>query len=112
MSKACRLRGVQVLGLGIPHDPAAETDDPAARVHDGEHDPVPEFIVHTVSLIHIHKPGFPKQFVGDTLLFQIKIQVVAVFVGIAKAKARIVSSERHLFFRYSMAWRPFSVRSW
>ena len=73
----CRLRGVQIF-----HDTAAETDDPVVHVHNGKNDTIPEFIVHTVSLIHIHKPGFPKKFVGDTLLFQIKIQVVAVFVRI------------------------------
>ena len=83
----CRLRGVQIFRFSISHDTAAEADDPVVHVHDRKNDTVPEFIVHTVSLIHIHKPGFPKKFVGDTLLFQIKIQVVAVFVGIAKAKA-------------------------
>ena len=83
----CRLRGVQIFRFSISHDTAAETDDPVVHVHDRKNDTIPEFIIHALSLIYIHKPGFPKKFVGDTLLFQIKIQVVAVFVGIAKAEA-------------------------
>ena len=83
----CRLRGVQIFRFSISHDTAAEADDPVVHVHDRKNDTVPEFIVHTVSLIHIHKSGFPQKLVGDALFFQIKIEVVAVFVGIAKAEA-------------------------
>ena len=82
-----RLRRVQIFRLSVSHDTAAEADYTVVYVHNGKNDTIPEFIIHALSLIYIHKPGFPKKFVGDTLLFQIKIQVVAVFVGIAKAEA-------------------------
>ncbi len=39
-----RIRGVEVLGLSVAHDPAAKGDHAAAGVEDGEHHPVAEGI--------------------------------------------------------------------
>ena len=40
-----RFRGIQVFRRGIVHDPAAEADDVAPDIDDGEHEPVAEPVV-------------------------------------------------------------------
>ena len=39
------LRGVEVFGFALADDPAAEGDDPALPVENGEHDAVPEAVI-------------------------------------------------------------------
>ena len=80
------LRRVQVFRLCISHDPSAESDDPVSAVHNGKHDPVPEFIAHAISFIHLHQPGFFQQRIRIPFAFQVFIQVVAPFAGASKAK--------------------------
>ena len=51
------VRGVEVLGGGVVHHPAAEADDLAPDVDDGEHDPVPKPVIDPAVLIAHRKTG-------------------------------------------------------
>ena len=52
-----RVRRVEVLGGGVVHHPAAEADDLAPDVDDGEHDPVPKPVIDPAVLIAHRKTG-------------------------------------------------------
>ena len=45
LSKSERLGRVEIFGLAVAEDAAAEGDDPAARVADREHQPAAEAVV-------------------------------------------------------------------
>ncbi len=65
-----RLRGVEVLGLSVAHDTAAEADDPVCRVHDGIHDPVPKLVVQAPLLIKGRDSGCQDVVIGKALFAQ------------------------------------------
>ena len=46
------LRRVKVLRLGISHHTTAKSDDTVVRIHDREHDSVPELVIRT-TLVHL-----------------------------------------------------------
>ena len=51
------VRGVEVLGCGVVHHPAAEADDLAPDVDDREHDPIPEAVIDPAVLIAHRQTG-------------------------------------------------------
>ena len=48
-------RRIQVLGLPLSHNPAAETDHSPVHIHDRKHHPVPELISEPVPLVKMEK---------------------------------------------------------
>ena len=51
------LRRIQILGLSISHDSAAEADDTVMNIHNRKNNAVPELVIHAPLLIHLHQPG-------------------------------------------------------
>ena len=80
------LRGIQVLGLSISHDPAAKTNHPVIHIHNWENNSVPEFVIHSMTLIHIKQTAVPQLIVTISLAFQKFVKVIAELVRVPKAK--------------------------
>ena len=51
-------RRIQILRFSISHYPASEADNPIIYIHDGKHNPVPEFILHSPALLYVEQSGF------------------------------------------------------
>ena len=82
------LRRIQILGLGVAHHPAPKADNTAVGIHDGKHDPVPEFIIGAMLLVDGDEPRLGQDFVTVSLCLQVPVQVIAVLVGIAQAESQ------------------------
>ena len=78
------LRGVQILRFAVTHHTSAKTDHTVIDIHDRKDHTVPELIIHTMTLVHIKKPGFPKPVITVALGLKELIQSSAEFVRIPK----------------------------
>ena len=56
-----RLGRIQILGLALADDAAAKADQAAARIADGEHDPLAEAVVATSVFRLDHQPGLDQR---------------------------------------------------
>ncbi len=79
-----RLRRIQIFGLAVAHDPAAEPDHPVVNVHNRKNHPVPEFIIHAPLFVHLHQPGFLQKLVRIPFALQILIEAGAVLIRVTQ----------------------------
>ena len=84
--KNLRLRRVQIFRFSVSHHAPAKTDHPVIDVHDRKNHTVPEFIIHSPSLVRIKQSGFPQKLIRISLCLHIFIKVIAVLVGISKTE--------------------------
>lgn len=54
-----------------------KADDTIIGIHNRKHDTIPEFIVHTMFFIHLHKTGFFQQSIGITFVLQIPVKLMS-----------------------------------
>ena len=81
------VRGVEVLGCGVVHHPAAEADDLAPDVDDREHDPIPEAVIDPAVLIAHRQTGVQQVPLVIALLSQRLDQGIPPVGGKAQAEA-------------------------
>ena len=79
-------RRIQVLGLPLSHNPAAETDHSPVHIHDGKHHPVPELISEPVSLVKMKKAGILQKLIRVSSLLHKPVKIVAVTVRITQSE--------------------------
>ena len=77
-------RRIQVFWFPVAHNPASEADHPVVHIHNRKNNPVPELVIHSMTLVNIEKSGISQSFVTVFFCFQIPVQSAAVFVGIAE----------------------------
>ncbi len=80
------LRRVEVLGFAVADDPAAEGDDPALPVEDGEDDAAPEAVIKAAPVPGRQQPHFLAQLQGDAPVLEVAAQGVPLIHGIAQLK--------------------------
>ena len=80
------VRGVEVFGGGVIHHPAAEANDVAAGVDDGEHHPVAEAVVDPAVLVAHRQTGVQQVPLVVSLFAQLLNESVPAVGGEAQAK--------------------------
>ena len=87
------LRGIQVLGLSVAHNPAAESDHPAVHIHNRKHNAVPELVGSAVAFVHADQPRLRDHVRPIPLGLQILVQKIAVLVRVPQSECadRIVA---------------------
>src|SRR5699024_2838719 len=82
-----RLGAVEVLGLHVPERAAGESDDVAAHVDDGEHQPAAEGVVHSALLAAAHETGVIELALGVAFLLHGRAERVPALRRAAEAEA-------------------------
>src|SRR6185369_10141001 len=80
-----RVGGVQILGLALAEDPAAERDHPAAGVADGEHEAAAEAVVAVALVRFDQHAGLDELVLAE--LFERALEGCAAVGGEAEAEA-------------------------
>ena len=80
------LRRVEVLGFAVADGPAAEGDDPALPVEDGEHDAAPEAVIKAAPVPGHQEAHLLGQVQGDAPVLEVPPQRVPLIHGIAQLK--------------------------
>src|SRR3712207_4954011 len=79
------LRGVQILGLSLPHNAAAKGDDTAIGIHNGEHGSLPELIAGSSSLMNGDEARVHKIPVTVALGLQVAVEGVGAIARVSQS---------------------------
>ena len=80
------LRWIQIFRFPISHHTATKSDHTVIDIHNWKHHTIPKLVVHTLTFIRVDQSGLSNQVFTVSLLSQILIQIITVFVRKSQSK--------------------------